>query len=109
MTDLQFDEDATRKIAAFLNQLATLNASAVSRAQQRFPRALNAVYRRAQETGNVAAAVVAYYDGDATHRVFDSLADAYDAALEYKEDNAPYVVFSMTNVNVVPTRRANEC
>lgn len=60
MTDLKFDEDATRKIAAFLNQLATLNASAVSRAQQRFPRALNAV-------------------------------------------------FSMTNVNAVPTRRANEC
>lgn len=33
-----------------------------------------------------------------------------DLQLEYKEANAPCVVFSMTNVNVVqPTRRTNEC
>lgn len=98
--ELRLDEDAMKKVVAFLSKVATLDESKLNHAQQCFPRALHSIYRRAQETGNVAAAVVAFYDGETTFRVFDNLADAIEAAIEYKEENAPYVVFSMTNVEV---------
>ena len=78
----------------------TFDEDKLDHAAQCFPRALNAVYKRASDTGAVAAVVVAYYDGETTFRVFDTLADAIEAAIEYKEEGAPYVVFSMTNINV---------
>lgn len=95
--NLTFDEDTMKKIAEFLKQISP---DKIDHATQCFPRALNAVYRHACKTGAVAAAVVAYYDDETTFRVFDNLADAYNAAIEYKEENAPCVVFSTTNINV---------
>lgn len=94
---LTFDPETTAKIAAFLRGMP---ADKIDHAAQCFPRALNAVYQRACESGCVAAAVVAYYDDETTFRVFDTLADAIDAVIEYKSENAPCVVFSMTNVEV---------
>jgi hypothetical protein len=95
--DIEIKESAKTRIVSFLNEI---DSTQVDHALQCFPRAACSLFMRRSKTRLDPAAVIAYYDGDTTIRMFDNTQAAFNAYVEYKEERAPAILLTVASITI---------
>lgn len=91
---------AMKRVDRFIRTVENRQGMLDMHAAMCFPRATRAMVKIHSKIIPTPAVVVAFYDGDTTFRVFNTVKQAFNAFVEYKEEKAPCVLLTMNSVTL---------